>query len=416
MPNPVTNSPYIPLPAYGVQIPQLLHRGHGTTGTDHLDSASNEIGPESQRSRAYPFRFEIIDGVRGLAALTVVLHHLLIVKFGAYAVIVFFVISGYCIAAATEASRRRGSTFKSFMGRRLHRIYPPYFFAVVFYVLTRVAKTAATGHNFLARPWTDWLQTLTLTQWLSLPFHPVQDAPQNPTLIVAAFWSLNYEEQFYLVMAIALALSIGCGLRIAWLVLLLGALGLLWNLAWPGGWITGFFLEYWAEFALGAVLFYVLCVYPSRGARIAFAVFASVLALYCVHHLMPLHGEPLPSERAYGELAVASSFALIMFFLRPLSAWIAQHWVWKPFAALGAVSYSLYLVHQFNLTVVEWAAHRIAGHAAESVRLGVMVVLHVTIATAFWSLCERPFLNKKPRSAELPQSTPAQVLAEGVTP
>ena len=381
-----------------------------------MDSASKLIGPERQRSGAYPFRFEIIDGIRGIAALVVVLHHLLVVRFGAYAVIIFFVISGYCIAAATETARRRGSTFKSFMARRLHRIYPPYFFAVVFYVLTRVAKSAATGYNALARPWTDWLQTLTLTQWVSLPFHPVQDAPQNPKLIVAAFWSLNYEEQFYLVMALALALATGRGLRVAWLVLALGAIGLVWNLTWPDGWITGFFLEYWAEFALGAMLFYVLCVYPSRGARMAFVLSASLLAIYCVYRLMRLHGERLPLERAYGELAVASTFAVIMFFLRPLSAWLARHWIWKPFVALGAVSYSLYLVHQFNLTLVEWVANRIAGHAPEAVRICAMVILHLTIATAFWSLCERPFLNRKPRSTELPQRAPAQVVAEGAVP
>jgi peptidoglycan/LPS O-acetylase OafA/YrhL len=158
----------------------------------------------------------------------------------------------------------------------------------------------------------------------------------------------------------------------------------------------------------------VLCIYPSRAARMAFVLSAGVLALYCIYRLMPLHGERLPLERAYGELAVASTFAVIMFYLRPLSAWIARHWIWKPFAALGAVSYSLYLVHQFNLTLVEWVANRVAGHAAESVRLCVMVVLHVIIATAFWDLCERPFLNRKPEPA--PSRAPAQVVAEGVNP
>jgi peptidoglycan/LPS O-acetylase OafA/YrhL len=375
-----------------------------------------------QRATAYPFRYEIIDGIRGLAALTVVMHHLQVIKVGAYAVIIFFVISGYCIAAATETSRRRGTTFISFMFRRLKRIYPPYFFAVVFYALTRLAKAATSAHNDLARPWTDWLQTLTLTQWVSLPLHPVQYAQQNPKLIVAAFWSLNYEEQFYLVMALALALSIGRGLRVAWLVLALGAIGLLWNFTWPDGWITGFFLEYWAEFALGAALFYVLCVYPQRGVRTAFVLSASLLALYCVSRLLPWHDTPVPAARAYGELATASAFSVLMVFLRPLSTWIARQRIWKPFAALGAISYSLYLVHQFNLRVVEVGAGRIAGHAPELVRLCLMVVMHVTIASAFWYLCERPFLNRKSESAAVVRNSEGlspraagHVAAEGVT-
>lgn len=363
-----------------------------------MDAAPNIVRQAQQRPRAYPFRYDIIDGVRGLAALAVVLHHLRVVEAGAYAVIVFFVISGYCIAAATESSRQRGLAFASFMARRLRRIYPPYFLAVVFFVLTRLAKAAATGRNELALPWTSWLQTFTLTQWVTLPFHPVQYAQQNPQLIVAAFWSLNYEEQFYLVMALALVLAVGRGLKVIWLVLALGAIGLSWNFIWPDGWITGFFLEYWGEFALGALLFYVLCVYPSRAARTAFVVSASVLAAYCIHRLLPWHGSPPPPGRAYGELATAAGFALVLFFLRPLSAWIARQWMWKPFAALGAVSYSLYLVHQFNLKLVEWTAGHIAGHAPDCVRLSAMVVTHLAIAGAFWYLCEKPFLNQKASS------------------
>src|ERR1700730_6223486 len=113
-----------------------------------------EFRPEPPR--VWPVRYEMIDGLRGLAALVVVLNHLKIVILGHYAVMVFFVISGYCIAAAVETGRRNGVTFGKFMWRRLHRIYPPYFFAIVFYTLTRIAKSASGGHNDLARPWLDW--------------------------------------------------------------------------------------------------------------------------------------------------------------------------------------------------------------------------------------------------------------------
>ena len=44
---------------------------------------------------------------------------------------------------------------------------------------------------------TAWIQTLTLTQWISLAGHPASYAAENKSLVVAAFWSLNYEEQFY---------------------------------------------------------------------------------------------------------------------------------------------------------------------------------------------------------------------------
>jgi peptidoglycan/LPS O-acetylase OafA/YrhL len=85
----------------------------------------------------------MIDGLRGLAALAVVMHHLRVIPVGHYAVMLFFVISGYCIAAAVTAARRSAMSFGSFMWRRLRRIYPPYFFAVAFFVLTRAAKIAS---------------------------------------------------------------------------------------------------------------------------------------------------------------------------------------------------------------------------------------------------------------------------------
>jgi peptidoglycan/LPS O-acetylase OafA/YrhL len=346
--------------------------------------------------RTWPFRYEIIDGLRGLAALAVVMQHLGVAAVGHYAVMLFFVISGYCITASAEVCRQNGASFGSFMLRRLRRIYPPYWCAILFYVLTRLAKISSGAHNDLARPWLDWLQNLTLTQWLWLPAHPVVNAAQNPKLFVTVFWSLNYEEQFYLVMAVGLWFSVRRRLPIVALVLSLAAAGLLWNLTWPDGWITGFFIEYWLHFALGAVLFYALCKFPDVRVRRAFVAFVAVVGLYCVLQFRPWFAgpDPLHNSRAYVELATASAFTLALFFLRPASPWLASLKFWRPIAALGTISYSLYLVHQFNLTLVQSAVDRIVPHAWNPVRLGAMLGLQILVATAFWYLCERPFLNR----------------------
>jgi peptidoglycan/LPS O-acetylase OafA/YrhL len=305
-----------------------------------------------QESRVWPFRFEIIDGLRGLAALAVVMHHSGVAPLGHYAVMVFFVISGYCIAASAETCRRNGVAFGAFMWRRLRRIYPPYFFAIAFYVLTRLAKSASGGHNDLDRPWLDWVQNLTLTQWLSLPCHPVADAPQNPKLLVAAFWSLNYEDQFYLVMALVLLLAVSRRVPMTAAVLAMAAVGLAWNLAWPGGWITGFFIEYWLHFAVGAALFYALCLFPGRRFRCVFVASVVALGLFSASRILPWRAETALHERAYAELAIVCGFAFFLFFVRPWSAAVSRLWIWRPIAALGAISYSLYLVHQFNLAFV----------------------------------------------------------------
>jgi peptidoglycan/LPS O-acetylase OafA/YrhL len=271
----------------------------------------------------------------------------------------------------------------------------------VCYVLTRLAKGAFGGHNDLDRPWLDWIQNLTLTQWVSLPFHPVADAPQNPKLLVAAFWSLNYEDQFYLVMAVALLLSLSRRVSVVVIVLALAAVGLLWNLAWPGGWITGFFIEYWVHFSLGAMLFYTLCLFPGRLARCAFIACVTALGLFCSFQVLPWHEDALLRQRAYAELVVVCGSTLFLFVVRPMSAWVARLHVWRPIAALGAISYSLYLVHQFNLTVVETLVARVVPNAWGGVRIVAMLGLEIAIATVFWYCCERPFLNRSlPRRGE----------------
>jgi peptidoglycan/LPS O-acetylase OafA/YrhL len=59
----------------------------------------------------WPSRYELLDGLRGLAALAVLLHHLQIVSIGHFAVMVFFIISGYCITASSDSYLAAGTGF-----------------------------------------------------------------------------------------------------------------------------------------------------------------------------------------------------------------------------------------------------------------------------------------------------------------
>jgi len=355
----------------------------------------------------WPFRYEMIDGLRGLAALAVVLTHLSIVTVGHYSVMLFFVISGYCIAAAAEAGRRKGTGWGAFLRRRLHRIYPPYFLAIVFYILTRLVKIAWGGPNDLARPWLVWLQNLTMTQWVSLLVHPVADAPQNPALLISAFWSLNYEDQFYLVMAGALLLAMRRGVPIVVPVSVLAAIGLVWNCLLPGGWICGFFLEYWVHFAAGALLFHALCLTTSRAFRFGFLAAVTALGLYCAIRILPWRPDTPVTVRVHVELVVVCAFTLLLYCARPLSDRVSRSWLWRPIAALGVISYSLYLINQFNERLVIQAASWLAPHAWEPARIGLMVALQILLAAVFWYLCERPFLHRASKADTL--TRPAHV-------
>ena len=93
-------------------------------------------------------RYRSLDLWRGAACLAVVVYHaagaatlssgssgffdrlalpaLRVVGFGWIGVPVFFVISGYCIAATSDSQRHRGLPTRRFFERRFWRIYPPY--------------------------------------------------------------------------------------------------------------------------------------------------------------------------------------------------------------------------------------------------------------------------------------------------
>jgi peptidoglycan/LPS O-acetylase OafA/YrhL len=344
----------------------------------------------------WPSRYELLDGLRGLAALAVVLHHLVVVADGHYAVMIFFVISGYCVTASADSCRRNRLGLRRFVTRRIKRIYPPYLLAIALFSLTRIVKATMGGPNDLQRPALDWIQNLTLTQWVSNAFHPIAWPSDNSHLFVPAFWSLNYEEQFYFAAAIALALATYKRIPLIAPVMLLAAIGLAWNFTIPGNWICGFFIEYWVHFALGACLYFVLCVYTDWRSRLAFVAGILLLGLASAARLIPWTATTTLDLRSMVEFAFLSVVTLSLFFLRPWSLRISRSMVWRPIAALGTISYSLYLIHQFNLNLVASIAQRMLPERAPHLALMVtMVGLHLGLATLFWYVCERPFSSKK---------------------
>jgi peptidoglycan/LPS O-acetylase OafA/YrhL len=354
------------------------------TGSSISDA---QVAPAA--ARHWPERYNMLDGWRGLAALGVLFHHLGIADIGTESVMLFFVISGYCITAAAETGLRRGLRFRSFMWRRVRRIYPPYLLAFCFFVVTRLVRVAVGGKEFHLTP-IQWLQNITLTQWLSIPFGPPMAALDNRTNAVAAFWSLQYEEQFYLIVAMLMLLR-ASSMRVI-TALLIGT-SLVYVFCF-GPRATGFFLDYWFHFGLGAAVFYRLCRMPPTFSRhmldAALVLAAAAAWVLAVSNAMP---GPRP---VLMEISVTLTFAVVLIVVRRVDRLFAAGMPGRLLMALGLISYSLYLVHQFNLMLVQGVAQRLTGSAANSTAvLSISVVFHLAIATVFWFFCERPFLNRR---------------------
>jgi peptidoglycan/LPS O-acetylase OafA/YrhL len=339
----------------------------------------------------------MVDAWRGLAALGVAAYHLdlnlgLNFDLGHACVMVFFVISGYCIAASAESCKRNRVSPSAYMWRRIRRIYPPYFFAICFFTATRIVKMRLGMGHQLSISLLAWIQNLTLTQWFSLVFHPLPHPFENSTLFVAGFWSLNYEEQFYLVMGLLLFGALRLGKNMLPSVLALMLLGFVWNLKYPLV-SHGFFWEYWVAFGLGVLVFHRLCRIRERSGRLTIDLMIGMLLAFAAWRY---HSQATYASRwLYLEWIVIAGFSLVLIALRSWDARFSASRVGVALGAFGLISYSLYLTHQFLLMASSMVAGKIISWGIPRIFESILRLAFCCVTAAvFWYFCERPFLNK----------------------
>jgi len=319
----------------------------------------------------------------------------------------FFVISGYCIAAAVDNSREQQLPFLQFMRRRVRRIVPPYLGSLALAAVVKLATSADlfNGSRSISRPWF-WLSNLTLTQWSYLTVRWLQSgdglaAPWfNPILLLGVHWSLNYEEQFYLLCGLILIFH-----RKARPVMLIAAFtaGVAFlNLLWPGR-ITGLFVDYWLQFFCGVLVYLPLCRSRTKGtarALDALLIGAAIVLLICGWRRgeFPL----LPNQlQFYGQLAICAVYALLLIGLRRYDEAASASLPVRALGFFGKFSYSIYLVHRPMLEALEPVSQSLQsnlGWAAADVWIIAAVLVS---AYGFYRLFEKPFLN--PSLAQAPR-------------
>ena len=365
----------------------------------------------------YDARYRTLDLWRGIAAFGVVLHHLYssrhipaLEHFYLF-VQLFFVISGYCLAAAAHRALATRMRFGTFMKRRVRRIGPPYVAAVAFALACWFARGWMMGGapyavGTLRSPWYVYAQNLTMTQWLTMTWaavtsHHVVVPWGNDALFCLPFWSLNYEEQFYLLIGAAVALS--AAVRPALALAVLTALVAVLNLG-TADLYTGLFFDYWLQFAVGLIVYARLCLVRRRGFVVAIdiALGAVLLALFWAARARGDLVFVARTREFFGQLLVCVAFALVLVATRRFDAPITRSLPGRALAWLGAISYSLYLVHypliQGFRDPRESLAHAIGNREGDALSL-IAIVL---VAYGFHRLFERPFLNsadRQPRAA-----------------
>jgi peptidoglycan/LPS O-acetylase OafA/YrhL len=319
----------------------------------------------------------------------------------------FFVVSGYCIAASVHGSQRRPIALTTFFARRLRRIYPPLWCAcgwavIVTCLLSSLFPTLYEHCTQLPR-----LDQLTPANWLGNVTaseawqHHVSGAPT--AYLMRNTWTLCFEEQFYLIAALLLALSARrffLGAVVITSLTLLCRHGCRMMEVDLRGWCMD---GHWLLFAAGLLLFYQLngaSAWTSRLISLAFG--AGVI--YAV--IDRARGATTGDERHLDEyLCIACAFALLLGLLRRWDAAFVRSRLSQPFLWCGQRSYSIYLTH-FPLVVALTCALDLAGLQTPALWLAVGVPLSFAAALAsgwtFHRLVERHFLNAPRKDASLP--------------
>ncbi|MFJ9792412.1 acyltransferase family protein [Streptomyces globosus] len=359
--------------------------------------------PAAGRTRfARAPRIVVLDGLRLLAALSVVLFHYLagsgtipwqrtavelfptlhqIAEFGWLGVVFFFMISGFVICMSGW-----GKSLQQFWQGRILRLFPLYWAAVVL-----SSAAARLGPQTPGEPRVTVGQMLTNLTML-------QDA-LGVKHVDNVYWTLWIELRFYLIFS--LVVLVGTSYRRVSTFCWVWALGSV--LAPKSGipLLAELLVPQWAPFFIAGIAFYLV----RRAGRIE----GETLGILALSWLLMQHHLPaIMRGEGHGiNWKVCLTAITIMYLVMGLIAlgkldWI--QWRWLPVA--GAISYPLYLVHQSLGVRVIWRWNEQWG--AWPTLLGVIAGM-VLFAWLLHRVVERP-LTRLLRRMLAPQDERPQKL------
>jgi len=275
-------------------------------------------------SSFYSGRFDSIQAMRGLAALSVVFDHIIFIKNGAFGVDIFFCISGFIMMYVTHISTEH------FLLKRAVRIIPLYYF-----------MTFVTFAGLLMAPGL-FDKTVADAGYLvkSLLFvPPVCGGPAQP--VVKVGWTLNYEVFFYIIIWAALLISKKYrGLIASGIICVVVGIGYL-----SGNDCTIMF-----EFIYGILAYEVLkrIDYSKKASgetaiRMYKDISLVLIALCC--YIFMWFVEYIPALNDINRIVSYGIPAFILFVC--LFAGLYEKKLPSAFVFVGNISYSVYLLHYF---------------------------------------------------------------------
>lgn len=347
-------------------------------------------------------QYKFIDALRGLAILLVIATHVasiarpsfptlrLIAVNGAFGVQLFYIVSSLTLfLSAHQRNQIEKRPTLNFFIRRVFRIVPLYYLAIVIYTLKN-----GTGPNYWAPNGISWWQ-YGLTLLFLHGWHP-----EAINAIIPLGWSIAIEMTFYPFIPLLYrkindtgkALLLILGSLILQLVLVAVYKPIL--LQYVTGYIVQvyFYLWFFAQlpiFGLGILAYQILRNHkPENNKSLGNAFILLALFLYIAFLQTSTYLNILPTYFLYGVaflvLTVGLYFNPIKLFVNPITQWI------------GKISYSLYLVHYiFLVDLKSWIPLDARFGKTAQFALYYMILLGISSATSYvtYRFIEVPGMN-----------------------
>ncbi|HEY7120859.1 MAG TPA: acyltransferase [Tepidisphaeraceae bacterium] len=379
------------------------------------------VGPEEVAVEARPrvwSRIPALDGVRGVAALIVMIFHYYqalgppgsggavarlafgLTRFGGTGVDLFFVLSGFLITGILLSARGSPNAWTRFYMRRVLRIFPLYYGALL--GICVVALLVGCGWSGL-RP-TVWYWTY-LQNVRGLLGGAGFEQSSFEWIAPIHFWSLAVEEHFYLFWPV---------------VVLMVSTRRLPNVLW--GIVAGSILSRGLLIATGhtsATFDFTLCRMDALAFGALIAVYAAgdgapverlgrsarwatpALIVVAVPMYVLTSGRGLATVQFGKSTLIAALYAaaLIVLLTGPREGLLSRALSWGPLRAMGKYSYALYIFHPFvYLGLDEWLAARrpvVFAHAYNPLMCASAMGITFAGALASWHFYEKHFLKLK---------------------
>jgi peptidoglycan/LPS O-acetylase OafA/YrhL len=356
----------------------------------------------------------LLDLARGLACLWVFFFHLgnlfeeaspliaYIASFGHLGVPMFFVISGYVITYSAESHRAASKSPLTFLKNRFKRIYLTYWASLLVVLclpyLLEFISSFKTGQydspqGLISRYETwEWVHVVLLSKvfWAS-----TSNLSDEFAAINSVYWTLAIEFQFYLVVFLAL-----CTGRFYRPVIALVTTVSLVLMIIPNTLNLGLFTHYWPSFAVGIGLAYlhrseVRLRINSTSNLVLLVMLTTVTLGFAVYvHPIQINTNFFAFSAIFGALLWLYSDVEILLQRMKNSESRIVSYLLEPWLVLGAMSYSVYLLHLKLFFLPFMFISQFCD--TKSIALGLLTILGTLILCyPFYYFVERKFLSNR---------------------